>query len=118
MSYRTLKIARGKKHSFFGSIDTVILKKRLEPYLNSLQIHALLSRIKKLNKAIIKTAQLNAGFLLKDSDWNVETVSREIGLEYGNTYLTKALKINKEKTKANVVKSTGFAFLFLKILPR
>ncbi|MBQ8783597.1 MAG: hypothetical protein IJZ57_07490 [Clostridia bacterium] len=76
------------------TLDIRTLQKRLKPYLNKIQIIALVFRIKNLKKAIKKTSETNPLFLLEKSQWNDQTVSLELSGKYGETYLTKA--INKK----------------------
>lgn len=73
------------------NLNLHFLKERLKPYLNFLQIKFLIVRIKKLQKAIIKTNITNNNFLLDISDWNEKTLCKELSGDYGETYMTKAL---------------------------
>lgn len=57
------------------------LKAKLKPYLNSVQIKGLLSRVKQL-QALLKDATL-----LSDGQWNEETLQEELSGKYGKTYL-------------------------------
>lgn len=75
-----------------NNIDTSSLKKELKPYLNFIQISALISRIKQLNCAIKKTESMHHGFLLSADSWSVQTALDEINGAYGVTYLTRALR--------------------------
>lgn len=67
------------------------LKTKLKPYLNFIQIYSVVLRVKKLNRAIMKTQQKRAGFLLND-DWNENTANEEISGCYGTTYFVSAMK--------------------------
>jgi len=71
--------------------DIKRLEKRLKPYLNGLQIAALVVRLKKLVRAINKT-QKRRQLLLATMEFNQDTVLVEIGGKYGITYLSKALR--------------------------
>lgn len=69
--------------------DISRLKQRLRPYLNFLQITAVISRIHALQKAICNTKKENISFLLEDNQWNEETVKEELSGKYGQTYLSR-----------------------------
>lgn len=73
------------------NIDFKLLKNRLKPYLNCVQIWALIIRIKKIQKAIDKSAKANSNFLLNISDWKCSALESELSGTYGETYLTKAI---------------------------
>ena len=70
--------------------DVKRLQKRLRPYLNALQIYAVIRRLKKLGKAIEKTEKQRAGFLIEADAFNEYTAGRELAAE--NTYLSKAME--------------------------
>lgn len=72
-------------------LDLNALKHRLRPYLNFIQIKVLIIRIKKLNRAVKKTKHYKKEFLLDSTEWNYETVKRELSGQFGETYLTKAV---------------------------
>ena len=82
-----------------NNLDINKLKKRLKPYLNILQINALISRIRRLKRAIDNTQSSKADFLIDYINWNENTIEEEISGKYGDTYLIKALKINKGDNK-------------------
>lgn len=71
-------------------VDTKRLKRRLKPYLNAFQICCTLTRLKKLQKAIERTARKNSVFLLDGSQFDDSTVAEELSGKYGETYLSKA----------------------------
>ncbi len=73
-------------------VDTKRLKQRLKPYLNAFQICCTLTRVKKLKKAIERSARKNGGFLLDNSQFDDSTVREELSGRYGETYLSKATK--------------------------
>lgn len=75
-----------------NTFDREKLKKRLKPYLNSLQLFALFSRIDKLKKSVNKACQADNRFLLDCDEWNSDTVNKELSGKYGVTYFTKAIK--------------------------
>ncbi len=75
-----------------NNLDFRLLKNRLKPYLNHIQIRALIIRIKKIKRAIDKSAKANSNFLLNISDWEYGTLESELSGTYGETYLTKAIK--------------------------
>ena len=77
--------------------DIKKLKAKLHPYLNVLQINALIHRIKKLGKAIEKTQNIKSGFLLAPSEWNENTAEIELTGDFGETYFTKASGCNERK---------------------
>lgn len=79
------------------TLDIGALQKRLKPYLNQIQIISLKARIKKLQKAVKKTSEVNQSFLIEHSKWNERTVSLELKGKYGETYLTKAVNIKGEE---------------------
>lgn len=72
-------------------VDLNRLKKRLQPYLNSLQIAAVKVRLKMLVRAIEKT-QKHRSFLLTANEFNQNTILTETSGAYGVTYLSKALR--------------------------
>lgn len=84
-----------------NNLDINVLRKRLKPYLNILQINALICRIQRLKRAIDKTQCSKANFLIDYMDWNKDTIEEELSGKYGDTYLTKSLKINKGDNKKN-----------------
>ena len=47
------------------------LKKQLRPYLNGLQIAALLLRLRALNRAVAATQKDNDRFLLRADQWDL-----------------------------------------------
>ena len=75
--------------------DPIRLKKRLKPYLNGLQIWALLQRLKKLKVALGEAEKQNEGFLLSDEQFNQATVQAELDSGYV-TYLSKAVQDTRE----------------------
>lgn len=81
------------------NLDINILEKRLKPYLNILQIKALICRIRKLKRAIDNTQCSKVDFLINYMDWNEDTIEEEVSGKYGDTYLTKALKIDEGDNK-------------------
>lgn len=70
------------------AVDKAALKRRLSPYLNSLQTRAIIKRLNKLNVAIGRSDRL---CLIDGDAWGEATVKQEMGGEYGITYLCKAL---------------------------
>lgn len=75
-----------------GKIDVKKLKKRLRPYLNGIQIYALIYRLNFLKKAIKKTNNVNPEFLLTASEWNDKSALKELSGNFGITYFTKAME--------------------------
>lgn len=73
-------------------LDIKKLKKRLRPYLNVIQIYALICRLKFLKKAIKKTNNVNSEFLLTASEWNDKSALKELSGNFGITYFTKAVE--------------------------
>lgn len=55
--------------------------------LSGLQLACFKSRLKKLQKAIKKTAKRNPAFLLDDDGWTEECIAEELSGKYGKTYL-------------------------------
>lgn len=76
------------------NLNFASLKNKLKPYLNRIQIQALIVRIKKLQKAIAETANVNHNFLIDLSGWTDSVLNDELSGNYGETYLTK---INTKK---------------------
>ncbi|MBR6593627.1 MAG: hypothetical protein IKK83_00375 [Clostridia bacterium] len=70
------------------AVDRAALKRRLSPYLNSLQIRTIIKRLNKLNAAICRSDRLH---LIDGDAWGEATVKQETGGAYGLTYLCKAL---------------------------
>ena len=70
-------------------LDPRKLRLLLKPYLNVLQIAAVNTRIRRLNRAIVKTQAQNPGFLI--DEWTMETVAEEITDCSVQTYLKKAV---------------------------
>lgn len=68
-------------------LDCHALSKTLKPYLNALQRAAMVRRIRKLRKAIQKTAAHRDGFLIAPKDWGTKTLEEELGSSVANTYL-------------------------------
>ena len=54
-------------------LDPRKLRLLLKPYLNVLQIAAVNTRIRRLNRAIVKTQAQNPGFLI--DEWTMDTVA-------------------------------------------
>lgn len=72
------------------NVDAARLRRELSPYLNILQISALMIRIKHLQKVLKKTAEKKRDFLLEDAAWSLQTAAEEMSGNYGRTYLTIA----------------------------
>lgn len=86
-SHMDFKTAESLRNVNFSNI-----RLRLKPYLNELQIAAVIVRIHKLNSAVKKTQTHRPDFLLDSADWNMDSVSEELsGSE--NTYLKKAITL-------------------------
>lgn len=68
------------------------LKSRLKPYLNSLQIAAVIGRLHALQKAVDSTRACDRGFLIGEDGWNEQTAAEELCGAYGRTYLTVCAK--------------------------
>lgn len=71
-------------------IDYLNLRKKLKPYLNELQIAAVIVRLHMLKKAIKNTQFRNPKFLLDSTEWDMNSVEEEM-LGFKNTYLQKAV---------------------------
>lgn len=80
-----------------NKLDIKRLKKRLKPYLNILQIQALIHRIKLLKKAISQSCEGQNSIKLLNTwfQWNNDTLAEERSGKYGVTYVTKAFEGNK-----------------------
>lgn len=79
-------------YSSICDLDLVELNRAVKPYLNCLQRAALLVRIKGLRKVLRKASRERSGFILEDGQWNAQTAAQELSGNYGNTYLTIAVK--------------------------
>ena len=73
------------------NLDIVLLKKKLMPYLNSVQIHSLILRLRSIKKIFKKSVTGDRRMVMADDDWNMETIAEEMSGKYGKTYLTLAL---------------------------
>ena len=80
------------------SVDRKGLRKKLQPYLNGVQIEALLFRMRRLERAIRKTQRMNPQFLLHLPEWNRHTAECELTGKFGVTYYTKIMEIEMSKT--------------------
>jgi hypothetical protein len=69
--------------------DIPRLRQRLRPYLNAVQIAAVVYRLKALRRAVRVTAQTDPLFLRADDQWNSDTVAAECSGRYGRTYLSR-----------------------------
>ncbi|MBQ9082435.1 MAG: hypothetical protein IJY28_02925 [Clostridia bacterium] len=69
--------------------DTARLRRRLKPYLNALQIAAVMYRLNALRNAVRATTQADPLFLRADDQWNDATVAAELSGRYGRTYLSR-----------------------------
>lgn len=74
-----------------NSLELDMLKRRLSPYLNRLQIYALTQRIKKLRKAVLKAEKLNPDFFSEDVSLAESVSLKEADGVFGVTYLTKSI---------------------------
>lgn len=66
-------------------LDQGKLIEALSPWLNNMQIKALLLRLQQLQNAV----EHSDAAMLNDDDWNEETVQAELTGTYGKTYLVK-----------------------------
>ncbi len=73
------------------SVDVDRLKKQLKPYMNSLQIGALIFRLKKIRNMFEKSINRNPNLAIADNEWNDKTVMEEVNGKYGRTYLSRLL---------------------------
>ena len=71
-------------------MDQSKLKAALRPYLNKLQIASLIDRVGLLQKLLKEVA------LLSDSQWDEETLKKELSGAYGKTYLCNFANRNKQ----------------------
>ncbi len=60
-------------------------------YLNPLQRNCLWSRIRKLQKALLKTSKKNPDFLLDKDEWTAAHIQEDLSGRYGKTYLASFL---------------------------
>lgn len=77
------------------AVDANALRESLSPYLNRLQVAATAKRIAGLQRAVRKTASKKKDLLISDGEWDRHTVCEETCGSYGETYLTRAAKINQ-----------------------
>lgn len=80
-----------------NDLNVKAFKRRLKPYLNGLQLLALDVRIKKLKKAFRNTCAIDDGFLQNTEDWDERILKKELSGVYGETYLTRAIRVNNDK---------------------
>lgn len=66
-------------------LDEGLLLAELRPWLNNMQLKALLLRLQQLQSAIKNSEVL----LLSDEEWDETTLQKELAGEYGKTYLVK-----------------------------
>lgn len=69
------------------------LKHRLIPYINKAQVDSLIYRIRIIQKAMMKAQDDGALILLENNDWNEEILQMELSGAFGETYLTKLMKV-------------------------
>lgn len=70
-----------------------ILRERLMPYLNRIQIYALIYRIKGVQRAMLRSQEKGELTILKNNDWSEYVIQRELNGEFGETYLTNLMKV-------------------------
>lgn len=61
-------------------------------FLSGLQLRCFKSRLKVLQKAILKTVKTDPTFLLDDDGWNADCISEELSGSYGKTYLVSFIE--------------------------
>lgn len=71
----------------FLALDSAELLRAGSPYLNHLQLWALLQRFHRLQRAIVKTSKARPGFLVDSSGWTEQSLKAELAGKYGHTYL-------------------------------
>ena len=83
-------------------VEAEELKGALEPYLNRIQIAALLSRLEKIKRAILKSIENEDSFIIRlGKEWPKATMLEEIQTDrWGNSYL-KILSNRWEFIKEN-----------------
>lgn len=59
----------------------------LSHYLNKCQIKALLTRLNRLKRGIDKSVNMGKCKVLKDEEWNKDTIDKELSGSYGLSYL-------------------------------
>lgn len=74
------------------SISFEVLKKRLTPYLNRVQVYSLICRLRSIQKAMLKAQEEGYLTVLNSNDWNEEMLQMELNGEFGETYLTILMK--------------------------
>lgn len=68
------------------------LKEQLKPYINRFQMRGFIARLRKLQKAFIRTQKSNPYFVVEDDYWSEETICEELSGKYGVTYLGALLQ--------------------------
>lgn len=63
----------------------------LLPYLGRMQISFVMARIRKVRKAILKTARVRSQLLIPRTDWKKEHIKEDLSPKYGKTYLASLL---------------------------
>lgn len=75
------------------NVNFEVLKKRLKPYLNQLQIAALFYRLKHIRKILMRAKERGELTVLNDNDWNDKILQMELKGEFGETYLNILMKV-------------------------
>jgi hypothetical protein len=70
------------------NLNTALLKKELKPYLNFLQIFALICRLKLMRKQLAKSSKEEPRMAAPCRAWIEDMLTEELSGKYGKTYLT------------------------------
>lgn len=70
------------------NLNTALLKKELKPYLNFLQIFALICRLKLMRKQLAKSSKEEPRMAASCRAWIEDMLTEELSGKYGKTYLT------------------------------
>lgn len=71
------------------AVDQQKLRAALGPYLNAIQVFALITRLEKMQKAISDTVSRDPSRLLDRQSWSMETARQELEGSWGKTYFTQ-----------------------------
>ena len=86
-SYISGQLLNGLEH-----VNLTTLKKRLKPYLNHLQVQALIHRVKIVKKSIMRAREDHELKAINDNECDKEILNNELSGAFGETYLTKLMK--------------------------
>lgn len=94
------------------NVDIKRVKKELRPYLNVLQMCALIMRVKQLQKMIKKMSEKNNRFIVDRNEWSGSALNSDLAGKYGNSYLYQYVK----KDETEMRKKNGFRYPLVKLV--